>query len=299
MRFAMIGAGGLGGFYGAKLFAAGNEVALIARQRTVDAIRNNGLRVIGDTELHLDVFATTDANEIGEVDYVFCTPKLHQLPDALRHLKPLVGKKTGVVTLQNGVEAPSIVATEIGENHIMPGVARVFANADQPGVISHRGGPGSLSFGEWDGSQSGRSERLAQAAKSAGIPVPRFDSEWLDVWLKFAFVEPFGVLGAMTQKPIGFLRKELRCSLGAAVSEVLNLATARGVDVPDASLDQIMKFLDAQPKDSTSSLQRDLLAGVPSEFEGQPGAVVRLAGESGVDVPIHDLAYETLKRIAK
>lgn len=299
MRFAMIGAGGLGGFYGAKLFAAGNEVALIARQRTVDAIRNNGLRVIGDTELHLDVFATTDANEIGEVDYVFCTPKLHQLPDALMHLKPLVGKETGVVTLQNGVEAPSIVATEIGENHIMPGVARVFANADQPGVISHRGGPGSLSFGEWDGNQSGRSERLAQAAKSAGIPVPRFDNEWLDVWLKFAFVEPFGVLGAMTQKPIGFLRKELRCSLGAAISEVLNLATARGVDVPDASLDQIMKFLDAQPKDSTSSLQRDLLAGVPSEFEGQPGAVVRLAGESGVAVPIHDLAYETLKRIAK
>ena len=299
MRIAMIGAGGLGGFFGAKFAAAGHDVSIIARQRTVDAIRNNGLRVVGDTNLTVEVEATTDAAEIGAVDYVFCTPKRHQLEDSLVHLPHLVGEETAVITLQNGVEAPFIVAKKIGESHTLPGVARIFTNADEPGVISHKGGSGSLSFGEWDGKQSARTQALAKAAKEAGIPVPKFDNQWVDVWLKFAFVEPFGVLGAMTGSTIDVIRTELRNSLDQAVGEVLSLARARGVEIPDGSQQKIMASMDAQPPKSTSSLQRNLMSGEPSEFEGQPGAVVRLAKESGVVVPLHDLAYATLKRVAR
>ena len=290
VKVAVIGTGGIGGYFGGRLARAGNEVRFVARGEHLAALRRFGLRVDSVIEDFVvdDVSATDDPAGIGPVDLVLLAVKTWQLAEVVPRLPALMAEDTAVLTTQNGVETPDRVAAVVGERAVLPGTARIFASITAPGVVTHVGGPASLRFGEWDNRRSERLERIVQAFQDAGVDATVADDVWAELWTKLLVVEPFGVLGAALDGPLGVLRTQHRDLLGDAMTEVATLAAARGVALPDDLVDRSLVFLDQQPEGATSSLQRDVLADRPSELDAWTGAVVRLAYDTGgVPVPVH------------
>lgn len=298
MRIAVIGAGGIGGYFGGRLAAAGHDVTFVARGAHLEAIQRDGL-VVGSVAGDVTIFpamATADPGEMGQVDLVMLCVKTWQLAPAIDSLSSLVGPDTGVMTVQNGVEAPAQVATAFGEAAVLPGVARIFAFIERPGVIRHMGGPASLAFAEWDNRPSSRVEAIRAALATAGAAVEVPEDIWAELWTKLLVVVPFGTLGAAANATIGELRTtpSTRGLLEEAMEEIRDVAEARGIRLADDVVARSMAFLDDQPEAATTSLQRDLLGGQRSELEAWTGAVARLGQESGVTTPVHRVLYNVL-----
>lgn len=302
MKVAVVGAGGIGGYFGGRLAAAGHDVRFVARGRHLEALRRDGLTVEGPAgqagfSVPAEALgATDDPAEIGPVDHVLLGVKTWQLPAALPLLKPLVEDGTGVLTTQNGVEAPAEVAEAVGREAVLPGSAKIITFLDGPGRIRHVGGLGSLTFGEWDDRPSARVEKLRGALDEAGVTAVVPKDIWAELWAKFLFVAPFGGLGAVTDAPIGALRARpgTRRLLADAMTEIQRVAKAAGTTLPDDIVTATLDFVDQQPAEGTSSLQRDMAAGLPSELEAWTGAVVRLGGSHGVPTPVNGFLYQVL-----
>lgn len=298
MRFAVIGAGGIGGYFGGRLAQAGHEVSFVARGAHLEAIREHGLQISsvdGDVTVRPEA-VTSDPADIGPVDIVLLGVKTWQVPAAAESLRPLLGPDTGVVTAQNGVEAPEQVAAVVGQSAVLPGIAKVFAYIEVPGRIGHGGGPGSLTIGEWDNSGSERVARLREALLGAGIESPAPEDIWGELWAKALFVGPFGALGAALDSTIGQLRSKpsARALYADAMREVGAVAQAQGIELPADVVDRTLAFCDSLPEGSTTSLQRDLLADRPSELDAWVGAMVRLGTGAGLPMPLHRLLLEVL-----
>lgn len=301
MRIAVLGTGGIGGYFGGRLAKAGHDVTFLARGAHLEAIREHGLvvtSVAGDFTVE-GAQVTDELTSIGEVEAVLLAVKTWQLPPVLESLPSLVGPGTAVITVQNGVEAPDQTAAAVGRGAVLPGIAKIFAFLDGPGRVTHAGGPASLAFDEWAPTPAGPSERvtrLREAVTASGAVSPVPEDIWAELWSKMLFVVPFGGLGAALDATIGDLRsrQSSRALLEDAMREVEALARARGIRLPERVVAGTMAFVDDQPADATTSLQRDLLEGRPSELDAWTGAVVRLAAESGVDVPLHRLLLEVL-----
>jgi 2-dehydropantoate 2-reductase len=299
-RIAIWGAGGIGGYFGGRLAAAGNDVSFIARGAHLDAMRADGLHIESvDGDFHLTpgmTTATDDPGEIGPVDYVILAVKTWHLPEVVHGLGPLLGADTAVVTTQNGVDAPGEVATVIGQDRVLPGIAKVFTEVAGPGRIRHAGGPGSLAFAEWDTSTSARVKGLRSMLAAAGVALEEPADIWAALWIKFLFVVPLGGLGAVARAPVGVIRSqpETRALLTAGMGEIRDLGLARGIGFPDEIVEGTLGFVDQQPPAGQSSLQRDIAAGKPSELEAWSGAVHRLGQETGVPTPVNTFVYSTL-----
>ena len=239
MRIAVLGTGGVGGYFGGRLAAAGHDVTFLARGAHLDAIRANGLvvtSVAGDFTVQ-PARATDDIGSIGPVDVVLLAVKTWQLPPVLAALPTLIGPDTAVVTTQNGVEAPDQVAGAVGREAVLPGIAKIFVHIDGPGRVTHAGGPASLAVDEWSatpGSPSERVVRFRKAVTDSGATSPVPEDIWAELWSKMIFVVPFGSLGAALDATIGELRSEpsTRALLEAAMREVEALARARGIRLP-------------------------------------------------------------------
>jgi 2-dehydropantoate 2-reductase len=298
MRFAVIGTGGTGGYFGGRLAAHGHEVSFVARGEHLQALRRDGLTVesvAGGFSVH-PVRATDDPSEIGAVDVVLFCVKTWQLPPVVAALAPLLGPGSAVMTLQNGVEAPAQVAEAVGRGAVLPGVAKIFASLDGPGRVSHGGGPASLTFAEWDGRPTERVDRLRAALTESAVAAVTPPDIWVELWSKFVFVVPLGGLGAATGAPIGVLRSRpgTRQLLAEAMGEIERVGRAHGIGLADEIVATTMGFLDQQPEGGTTSLQRDILAGRPSELDAWTGAVVRLGAQTATPTPIHTLLTEVL-----
>jgi 2-dehydropantoate 2-reductase len=212
-------------------------------------------------------------------------------------LAPLIGAGTSVVTVQNGVEAPELVAATIGAKHVLPGLARLVATPLGPGEIQHVGPPAALAFAEWDGSTSDRVRQLRETFGAAGVGAPEPADIWVELWTKFLMITPIGSLGAATGgADIGTLRSRpgTRALLLAGMREIYQTARALGVPLPEETVDRAAAVMDGQTPGATTSLQRDLLAGRPSELDAWTGAAVRLAARAGCAVPVLGTLYELL-----
>lgn len=296
---AVVGIGGVGGYLGSQLAAAGCDVQLLARGNTLTALRDTGLCVTHDWggQTLSNVRASDDPRDIGKVDVVLLCVKAPQLPAAIDTLGPLLGGDTAVVTVQNGVEAPEQVAAEIGNRQVLPGTIRVVATMDVPGHVSHVGGPAALTVAEWDNSASDRVARLREIMRDAALETPTPRDIWAALWTKFLLVTPVGSLGAATNgATIGELRSRAgtRRMLVAGMQEIHEIADGLGIAMPDDIVDTATALMDQQPPDVTSSLQRDILATRPSELDAWTGAVVRLAERAGRTAPLHEMLYELL-----
>lgn len=301
MRITVVGAGGVGGFFGGRLAAAGHDVSFVARGAHLEAMRRNGLTV---SSVHGDftaapVRASSDPRELDEADAVLLAVKTWQLPEAAEAVKPLVGKDTAVVTLQNGVDAPGQAAEIVGRDAVVPGIAKVLAYIEEPGHIRHLGA-GALAFAEWDNSPSPRVERLRAALEEAGLVAERPRDIWTALWAKFLFVAPLGGLGAVADAPFGPLRDRpgLRSLLGQAMGEVEWIARRQGIHLADDVVAKTLAVVDEQPADGTTSLHRDLRSGRPSELDAWTGAIVRLGERTGVPTPVNGFCYEVLSFLA-
>ncbi|MFD7232562.1 2-dehydropantoate 2-reductase [Streptomyces sp. NPDC059881] len=298
MKAAVIGAGGVGGYFGGRLADAGHEVHFVARGAQLDALRHEGLTVAspaGDFSV-APVRVTDDPRDIGEVDYVFLCVKTRQLPDAVKTLTPLMGPDTAVLPLQNGVEAPAEVADAVGRGAVLPGIAKIIAFLDGPGRVRHVGGQGSLTFGEWDNGVTPRVERLRAALDASAVTAVVPDDIWTELWAKFLFVVPLGGLGAVTDATIGEFRSRpgTRRLLVEAMTEIQHVAQAHGIRLPDGIVPSTLAIVDQQPAVGTSSMHRDIASGRPSELEAWTGAVVRLGERSGTPTPVNSFLYEVL-----
>lgn len=298
MRICVFGVGGVGGYFGGRLADAGNSVAFVARGETLEALQRDGLRVespLGDISL-LSVEATDDPAEVGDVDAVILGVKAWQVPGVAEAARPMIGVNTVIVPLQNGVEAANQLVALYGPEYVIGGMCRIVSFVVEPGHIRHQGVEPFVALGELDNHRTERVERLAAAFSDAGVDTKVSPDIKSSLWQKLLFIAPVSGLGALTRVPVGGLRSspETYSMLRDAMEEVATLAAACGVSLADDAIDKTLKFVDGLPGDMTSSMQRDIMGGRPSELEALNGAVVRLGREAGVATPVNGFIYAAL-----
>ena len=300
MRISIFGSGAVGAYFGGRLAEAGHEVAFVARGEALRALRERGLRVAspeGDFTVQ-PVRAAESPVQLGPTDAILLAVKAWQVPDAARAIAPALGPDTFVVPLQNGVEAPAQLAAVLGPERVLGGLCHIIAWVESPGVIRHQGAQPHIAFGELGGGLTPRAGRLEQAfSRCRGLTAEALEDVRAEMWRKLLFISSVSGIGAVTRAPIGVLRSrpETRQLLERAMREVLAVARAHDVSLPDSAVDQTLAFTDSLPEAGTTSMQRDIMAGRPSELEAQSGSVVRLGMEKGVAAPVHDFVYRALR----
>ncbi|QRV16350.1 2-dehydropantoate 2-reductase [Haloterrigena salifodinae] len=299
MKFAVFGAGGVGGYLGARLADAGHEVHLIARGDHLEALRTDGLRlesVAGETTIELP--ATDDPGEIGPCDYVLFCVKAYDTRDAAGDLEPLFGEETAVVSFQNGVDNERWLAEEIGDERVVGGVAYIFSTIGEPGVVEHTGGPARFVYGELDGRRTDRIEALDDAlSESEGVDAVLADDVRIELWRKFAFICAQAGMTAATRLPVGEIRDTDAswAMYRRLIEEVCTVARAEGVELPDGLVDEWLEFARELDPEMYSSLQYDLTHGKPMELDALHASVVRHAADCGVDAPMNEAVHAILR----
>jgi len=298
MRIAVVGAGGVGGYFGGRLAAAGADVTFLARGAHLDAIQSRGLTVQSfKGDLHLPkVAATDDPHAIGPVDIVLFTVKLYDAEGATALLPPLIGPDTAVIPLQNGVDAANLVSQAVGPAHTAGGTVYIAAVISEPGTIRHTA-LGRLVFGELDGSHSTRLQKFLDACTPAGFDVTLSNSIRVEIWRKFVLLSVFSGMTAVTRCPIGPIAADPDLSemLRSAVRETMAVAHASGVDVPDSVVGDVDRAYQTLPPHMKSSMLEDLERGKRLELPWLSGAVVRIGREVGVPTPTHQFIATVLK----
>jgi 2-dehydropantoate 2-reductase len=296
-RVAVIGAGGVGGYFAARLADAGRDVSVIARGRHLEAIQSGGMRVesvAGDVVAR--VHATDDPSAVGRVDVVLVAVKTWQVGEAAVICRTLLGDGTSIVALQNGIEAADRIAAVVGHDAVLGGVTRIISYIAEPGLIRHVGGPGAIEFGELDGGTTDRLEKIRAILDVPGTRVTVSPDIRVALWEKLMFVVPFGAVGAVSRAPIGITRTlpGTRRLIDDAMREIETVARALGMSLPDDVTERAWSFLDGLPPAGTASLQRDIAGGRPSELEDWCGTVVRTGERAGVPVPVLTFIYHSL-----
>lgn len=295
MKIAVIGAGGVGGFFGGRLAQAGIDTTFIVRGQTLEALRQRGLRVDSiKGDFHVQpVKATDDAETVGEVDVVLLAVKAWQLPEAAGAASPLVGAQTAVVPLENGIDAPEILARTLPRESVLGGLCAVVSFIVAPGHIRHAAFDPVVMFGELDNRRSARALRLREAFGQASVQAEIPPDIHQAMWSKFLFIAVMGGVGGVTRVPVGEWRSvpQVRTMAEASLREIVAVAHARGIDLGPGAVEATWQRYEALAPASTASMQRDIMEGKPSELEAQLGAVVRLAKENGIAVPVTDAMY--------
>ena len=290
MRIAVMGAGGLGGYFGARLCQGGADVHFVARGAHLLAMREGGLRVVGPEPLHVPrVSVTDDPGSIGAVDLVMFCVKLWDTEAALAQVRPLMGARTTIVSFQNGVLKDQALRASYGDAAVMGGVGYVATTIDAPGVIRQTGPMQRLVFGEFDGSRSTRGLAFLDACLAGGIKAELSGDIVRDIWQKFVFL--VGLSGTTTtiRKPIGPIREheQTRRFLLDVMREVVAVGRAHGVDLAEDYAEVRLKLADDVAYDMTSSMHHDLERGNRLEVRWLAGAVVELAQRMDVPVPLN------------
>jgi 2-dehydropantoate 2-reductase len=302
VRIAIVGSGAVGGYFGAKLARAGQEVVFIARGAHLDAIRVSGLRVqsprLGDFVVH--AAAHDDTCAVGPMDLVLFTVKAYDNESALRLLPPLVGPQTVVLTLQNGVDSVDEVAGAVGAPHVLGGTTYVATALEAPGVIVQTGVHRSIIFGEVfadRGRITPRVQAIADVMAPADIQVTAVADGRVPIWDKFVYLAPFAGFTGAARLPIGPLWQDphVREMFYAAAREVAALATAEGVTLSTDRFETLTEYMTNIPPTTRSSLLIDLEMGKRLEVEALQGAAVRRAARHGVAMPIIGTLYAVLK----
>lgn len=299
MKLLVLGAGGVGGYFGAKLAQSGHDVAFIARGRHLAAIREQGLHVISaNGDMHVaQPTVTLDPATLPPVDVVLFAVKLWDTEQAAEQVRPLVATGGIVVPFQNGVESIERIGAVLGPERVMGGVAYIAATIAEPGVIAHTGTMARLRFGAVFPAQQSAAEALVAASQRAGIDVMLVADIRRALWEKFVFLASLSGLTSIARQPLGVLRSDpdSRATFEAAMREVWTLGRARDIALDDDFIAQQMKFLDGLPHEMTSSMHKDLIAGNRLEAPWLSGAVARMANEIGVAAPVHATIHAALK----
>jgi 2-dehydropantoate 2-reductase len=297
VKIAIFGSGGVGGYFGGRLAAAGEEVTFLARGAHLNALQQDGLHIASPNgDLHLPRVQATDRPQaIGPVDVVLFTVKLYDVDAAAATLGPLIGPDTVVITLQNGVEAVDMVAKHVGASHVAGGAAYIVVVIDKPGHLRHTTAH-SLVFGEPDGRRSDRLVAFEEAGVRAGFQAKASPRMTSDLWVKFVRLATWSGMTSVTRSPMGVIREDpaLFEMMMTAIDEVIAVGEARGISFPDNLRESTREQIKNFPAASKSSMLEDLERGRRIELPWLSGAVVRLGKEAGVPTPTHQFITTVL-----
>ena len=298
MRIVALGAGGVGGYFGARLQQAGHELAFIARGRHLEALQKEGLSVkspLGD--LRLKVKAVASPSDAGPVDVVLFAVKLWDTESAAEQLRPIVGKNTFVIPFQNGVESIDRLGKILGPERVMGGSAYIATRISAPGVIEHTGTMARLRFGALTPAQRPAAEGFLAACRGAGINAEMSEDIVLVNWEKFVFLVGLSGATAVSRSPLGVVRADpqLRWLFEQAMRETWRLGRARGVPLPEDFIEKQLAFAGTLPHEMRASLLHDLEAGGKLEAPWLCGAVARMSAEAGLEAPVNRTIYAALR----
>ena len=295
MRIAVMGAGGVGGCLGGLLAKSGNEVSLITRGKHLESIRENGLKIIrADSEFVVEVRATDDPSEVGQIDLILFTVKTFQNRHVITSLKPLMGPTTSVITFQNGVESHEQLGAILGPNNILPGAYWASSHIDSPGVIAEDVGA-RISFGELDDTDSLRALEIRKVFREAGIETELSPDPLGVLWEKFVVLSALaGITSAAQTRAKELLRfPDARKMFCDAMEEALAVGLAKGIELPETLVQDSLKYVEGLP-DFQNSMHSDYENGKPTELDAMSGSVIRLGKQIGIQTPIHNYLYSIL-----
>ncbi len=297
MKIAIIGTGGVGGYFGGKIANAGYDVTFVARGEHLKAIREKGLKIksiAGNFNVR-KAKATDEIKNIGKVDLVILGVKAWQVKDVARQLKDVTDDHTTVLPLQNGVMAAQELAMQLDKKNIVGGLCRIISKIEAPGIIRHFGVEPFIAFGELDNQKTDRTARIKEVFDQAGIAHLVADDIHVESWNKFMAICVSGLL-AVTRSTYGTVRelKETRKMMNDLLAEIYEISFGEKIRLDNKIVEKTMLLIDSYPYDSTSSLTRDVMAGRPSEIEYQNGTVVRLGEKYNIDVPVNRFIYNCI-----
>jgi len=298
MKIAIMGTGGVGGYYGGLLAQHGNDVTFIARGAHLKVIQENGLQV---KSVHGDFLvnpaqATDKPSEIGPVDLViFCT-KAYALEEAAHQTKPLVGPDTAVLPLLNGIDAAERIGAVVGMEHMLGGTTQISSALEEPGVVKQVSQFRRIVFGELDGAISERVTTIETALKETGVTVEASTNIHKALWTKLVFISAASGLGSLTRLPMGEYRSipETRAMITSLMQEVKAVARAQGVELDEDVVQKSLDFIDNAAPTIRASMQLDVAAGRRSELDAMIGVIGQKGRASGVPTPVADMIYASL-----
>ena len=297
MRLAVFGAGAVGAYLGSRFALAGADVHLVARGPHLEALKRDGLTVVGpDGTSTLRLPATDDPREIGHVDFVLFCVKSYDTNAAASQLPPLIGSTTAVVSLQNGIENEPRIAAVVGEDHVLGGAAYILAAIEAPGVV--RSGSARIVVGELrPGPPSARVETFVEAARAGGVDATAAVDVRIAKWEKYVLLVAFSAVSAATQLPLGDIRRSSAAvdMLKAVMTEAATVGRALDVPLADDLVERQAALVLAQAENEGTSLRHDLLTGHRMEVEVLQGTLSRLGREVGIPTPWSDAAYAILQ----
>lgn len=289
MRIAVIGAGGVGGYFGGQLAAAGNDVLFVARGRQLEALRTHGLTVASDERpVTLDtVDATDDIHAIQGVDLVLIAVKLGETENIARRIAEAPGSTPPILSLQNGVQKDEVLRAHLPDAEILGGVCYISAAIESPGVIRHNGSLARIVLGSYGGKPSAAAVAMHRALDEAGVEAELSDDIESALWRKFVFLVGLSSVTTVARQPIGVLRAHVptRQLLADVMTEAVAVAEARGVALPADYVEQQLAFVDTLPEQMSSSMHHDLTHGNPLELPWLGGGVVAMGADAGVPTP--------------
>lgn len=298
VKVTVVGAGGVGGYFGGRLVQVGVDVTFLARGPHLEALKTDGLHVRSVRgDFTVPVRATEDLASSGAADYVLVTVKSYDTEHVASMLGPVVGGDTAVVSLQNGVDNEERLAAVLGDDRVVGGAAYIFATIAEPGVIVHTGGPASVVVGEWRGGTSARVTSLVEKFRAANVTADDSSNIRAVLWSKFAFICAQAGVTAAVRLPIGEIRSQpaARALFRDLAAEVCAVAAAEGIELPADLPDKTLGFADALEPGSGSSLYHDLIHGRRMELDALLGEVIRRGEHRGVDVPASRAVYGVLE----
>jgi 2-dehydropantoate 2-reductase len=299
VKIAVVGAGGIGGYYGALLQHTGHDVTFLARGSHLSALRDRGLRlesVLLAEPLILPVRATDRPGDIGPVDLVLFAVKAYDTEAAAEVLPALLAEETAVLTLQNGVDHIDHLSARVGRQHVFGGACYIFTAIASPGVIAHTGGSRRVVCGELDGRLTSRGQAIRDAFAATGVPVELSAQISVALWEKYLFITAQGGMTALTRLPVGVIRQSpttMEMYLDVA-SEVAAVGRAHGVSIATGERDRVRRAAEALDPNSYSSLYTDLIRLRRMELDALPGHVVRLGERYGIPTPVCRAIYAVL-----
>jgi 2-dehydropantoate 2-reductase len=302
MRIAVIGSGGVGGYFGGRLAAGGQDVTFVARGAHLEAMKKNGLKILSTLgDLHLPkVSATNDTSTIGKADVVMIAVKLWATEEAANAAKPLLGPDTVVVSFQNGVVAIDTLLPILGKPHVMGGVSNIAALIEEPGVIRHNGNMASLFFAELDGKPSPRSQAFLEACGSAGVKAELVGDINRAIWEKFVRLVTLSATTSLMRLPIGPVRSDpdTRALMQQVMEEVVAVGRAKGIKLDADIVATQLRVIDGYPPAMVASMCGDLRRGNRLELPWLSGMVAKIGKELGIATPANRFVYAALKPYA-
>ncbi|HYA13795.1 MAG TPA: 2-dehydropantoate 2-reductase [Syntrophales bacterium] len=299
MKIAIMGVGGVGGYYGGLLAQSGQDVTFIARGKHLQAILDKGFQI---KSVHGDFTvspakATDEPSRIGPVDFILFATKTYQTDEAAKLIKPIVSKDTVVVSLQNGVDAADRIGAVVGMEHMLGGATWLSAAIEEPGVIGQYSQFRRIAIGEFNGQLTPRLDAVYKALQATGATVEVSDNILKVLWTKFVFISSVSAMGCLTRVTFGEYRSvpETRTVLINALSEVAAVANAKGISLDADVVAKTLAFIDGSSPGIKPSMQRDVEAGKRSELESMIGVVVRMGAQHNVPTPVMRLTYALLK----